>query len=101
MLLSKLELLEKLLYGDDGLLLLLRMGDGLNNEKFEEVCLILKELAIEWRERDHIPKRAALLLFELYPAMSSGNRFYKEKELEKIEDAADIIYDLILDCIGN
>jgi hypothetical protein len=97
---KKLDKLNDLLYSDDGLLISLRMGDGLNKEKFSEVCEILKELATEWAGKDEISKYGAHLLFELYPALIGGSGFYGKEEQVQIEDATNQIYNLIVNCLG-
>lgn len=98
---TKLKYLEQLLYLDGGLITSLRMGKGFKKDKFEKVCSVLKELADEWAGNDLIPKYGAHILFELYPAMSSGTAFYNDDEIRSIEDASDVIYEIILNCIGT
>ncbi|MBW5470330.1 hypothetical protein GPJ61_21115 [Brevibacillus formosus] len=96
---EKLEVLEELLLGEEGLLISLRLGDGLNQKRVDEVCNILAELEVDWSGKDFIPKKAADLFVDLYPAMESSCGLYDENEGQEIMDAADKIMDRIRGCI--
>lgn len=96
---SKLEQLENLLLSEDGLLVSLRLGNGLDEEKVENICCVLKELQVEWEDYDFIPKKAVDIFIDFYPAMESSCGLYSEDEADKIIDKADKIMDLIRDCI--
>lgn len=96
---NKLELLEELLLGDNGLLISLRLAGGLNNDKVDKVCEVLDKLASDWEDQDTIPKKAADLFIDFYPAMESVCGLYEEDEVVEIMNAADKIMDRIRDCI--
>lgn len=96
---SKLEKLEELLLSEDGLLVSLRLGNGLDQEKVENICCVLNELQVEWEDCDYIPKKAADIFIDFYPAMESSCGLYSEDESDKIIDSADKIMDLIRDCV--
>ncbi|MDQ0891405.1 hypothetical protein QFZ81_006493 [Paenibacillus sp. V4I9] len=49
---------DLLLHQDDGLLIKLRMGDGLDKSKVDEISTVLSQLAIEWENDDKISKEA-------------------------------------------
>jgi len=102
---TNIERLEEALYGDEGFLIKLRMMNGFDENKFEEVCSILKDCEIEWKNIDSIPKRAVNLIVEICPAIMTylDNSLYckkDEKWNEKMWDAYLKIYDLILNCCG-
>ncbi|HEX9059663.1 MAG TPA: hypothetical protein VF941_05760 [Clostridia bacterium] len=92
---KKLDLLQDLILGEDGFLIKLRMGDGLDEEKYNATCEIIKEITVEWREKDVIPKKAAILFVDLYRSMISFAKWNGEKEEEKIIEAAINISGLI------
>jgi hypothetical protein len=98
---DKLELLKELLLGEGGLLISLRLGDGLNKEKVQKICDVLTELASDWQSKDLIPKKAANLFVDIYPVMESACDLYDENEVLEIMDAADKIVDRIRDCIRS
>lgn len=50
---------DLLLHQDDGLLIKLRMGDGIDNSKVDEICAVLSQLAIEWENEDKISKESS------------------------------------------
>lgn len=94
-----MEILEELLIGEDGILLSLRMGDGLQEEKVKQVIDIIAKLSEEWFGSDCIPKKAVDLFIDIYPVMQSTCDWYSETEATKIMDSADRIIDSIRDCI--
>ncbi len=96
---NKVMTLEKLLLSEDGILVLLRLGDGLNIDKVDSICKLLKELSIDWEQCDFIPRKAVDLFVDFYPAMESVCSLYSEEEQTIIMDAADKIMDLIRECI--
>lgn len=98
---SNLEKLEELLLSEDGLLVSLRLGNGLDEVKVEKICYVLKELKVEWEDFDFIPKKAVDIFIDFYPAMESSCGLYSEEESDKIIDTADKIMDLIRECISQ
>lgn len=69
---NRVDLLEKLLLDDDGLLISLRLADGLNQDKAEQIYEVLVELAEEWKGQKAIPKKAVDLFIDIYPGMLSA-----------------------------
>lgn len=96
---SDLEFLEQLLIGEDGMLLSLRMGDGLQEKKVQQVIDVLGKLSKEWSGSECIPKKAVDLFIDIFPVMQSSCDWYSEAEVIKIMDAADQIVNSIRDCI--
>lgn len=93
------ETLEKLMIGEEGLLIKLRLGEGLQKSKVQEICQVLTFLRDDWFEKDVIPKRAAELFVDFYAAMESSVGLYSEEKEKEIMDAADQIMDLIRQCV--
>ncbi|WP_066308949.1 hypothetical protein [Bacillus sp. FJAT-29814] len=96
---NNLDLLEELLLGDDGLLIKIRSADGLDKEKAEQIYKVLTDLALEWKDRDSIPKKAADLFIDIYPAMLNQSDYYSEEKAIEIMDCCDKMLDLIRRCI--
>lgn len=92
---NKLDLLEKSIIGRQGFLGKLRMGDGLDEEKYNVTCEIMKDLILEYKEKDVVPKKAAELFIDLYHSMISFIEWHNEEEVEKILQAAVNINELI------
>lgn len=96
---SNMEFLEQLLIGEDGMLLSLRMGEGLQEKKVQQIIDVLVKLSKEWSGSDCIPKKALDLFIDIFPVMQSSCDWYSEEETIKIMNAADRIIDSIRDCI--
>lgn len=92
--------LQQVLFSDDGLMMLLRYGHGLNHDKFKETCEILKVIAAELSETNEVPKILVNIFVTLYPTMESCSYMYNQAEAEKIREAAEIILDLIGECVA-
>lgn len=92
--------LEDLLLGDDGLLIALRLGYGLNSEKVTRIIEVLDYLSEEWAESEYIPKKAAGMFADFYLAAYSSLGLYNEEVGLKIEDAVDKVMDSIRKCVN-
>ncbi len=79
----------------------LRMGDGLDETALAELSTLLTGLADSWRGRADVPKRAAALLTELYPALVGTAGLYSDDEAHRTEGAAEHLLDLTLTCLGS
>ncbi|AZU60533.1 hypothetical protein [Neobacillus mesonae] len=97
---DNLELLEELLLDVNGLLISLRVGDGLNKEKVNQVYKVLTDLAAGWKGQEKIPKKAVDLFIDIYPGMLSSSDYYSHEVAIEIMDCCDKIIDLIKDCIS-
>jgi len=96
-----IDLLEDLLLGEDGLLVSLRQGDGLDTEKVDKICNLLECMENKWKDSRLIPKKAAELFVDLCPVMESSCGLYDENEVLEIMDAADRIMVRIRGCLSN
>ncbi|OCA90347.1 hypothetical protein A8F94_00120 [Bacillus sp. FJAT-27225] len=81
--------LEELILGDNGLIIPLRLGYGLNSEKVSEIIKVLDHLSEEWAESEYIPKKAAEMFANFYVAAYSTLGLYNDEVGLKIEDAVD------------
>lgn len=88
-------LIERLIAASDKFVTPLRMGMGFNEHDFLELCRILDECAKSWKKSDVIPKKAAILLVDLFPSIEASSYLYKDGEDKRILKAADTISDMI------
>jgi hypothetical protein len=85
--------------GWPGFLLMLRAGNGFNQEKFDCMCTILEECAYAWKDSDVVPKIAAHILGALVPDMLDLANAIDDDENQKILDSAPIVYHLVEECL--
>jgi hypothetical protein len=90
---------DLLLHQDDGLLIKLRMGDGLDKSKVDEICTVLSQLAIEWEKDDKVSKEAVDYFIHIDPVMNATLNRYSEKEQAEILIALDTIMDKVRHCL--
>lgn len=94
-------LLSELLIGDKGILVPLRLGDGLSPIKVDMAIKEIERLAIKWSQQDAIPKKAVDLFIDIFPAMESTLGLYEESEQIIIMDAADKLISAVRKCINT
>ncbi len=80
------------------LLVELRMGNGLDDQKYKKLVQTLIACANEWEKRDSIPKNAIRPLIELYDELYNFSLNYAEEESTRILEAAKNIKMLIQKC---
>lgn len=80
----------------------LRTGAGVNPQRLNDLCDALRVCAREWAEAAAIPKAAANVLVDLFPAVESCSYlpFYEADEAQRIRDAAQILGDLVRACVA-
>lgn len=91
--------LEDLLIGiekdDEGYEILLRAGNGINNDKIDKVCCILEELQTLWAENECIPKSFMSLFLDFKTGCESSYGLYDEDVQIEIEDNIEKILDIV------
>jgi len=75
----------------------LRMGEGFLSEKFDTVCHVIKELELEWKQQQVIPKSAAMIFIDAQAAMVSSSYLYSS-QTSYIQEKADMLSDLMRMC---
>jgi hypothetical protein len=65
----------------------LRMGDGFLLGKFELVCNVVKELELEWKQQQMIPKSVAMIFIDAQAAMISSSYLYSSQTTDIQEKA--------------
>lgn len=80
----------------------LRLGEGFDEQRFAHLCQALRACAQEWAEAEVIPKVAANVLVDLFPAIESCSYlpFYHGEEAQRIRDAAQTLGDLVRECVA-
>jgi DNA-directed RNA polymerase subunit F len=73
----------------------LRMGEGIDNNKYLALCDALHKLRDELSNDNKITKSLALLLIDIYPQMQGIASLYDDGEAEKIQDWAEDLIELI------
>ncbi len=73
----------------------LRMGEGFNTELFNKFLKSVKVCNEEWHNQKNIPKRLAMLLIDINPAMLSSSHYYDEQVNEKVNQGVDDATSLI------
>src|SRR4051812_30532744 len=98
----KVDTVRDLLRASEAFSVPLRLGDGLNEERFHELCDALRACAKEWASEPVIPKAAANVLVDLFPAIESCSHlpFYRGDDAQRIRDAALTISDLVRECVA-
>ncbi|BFT72355.1 hypothetical protein [Paenibacillus sp. P36] len=90
---------DLLLHRDDGLLIKLRMGNGLDKSKVDEICAVLTQLAIEWENDDKISKEAVEYFIHIDPVMNATLSRYSEKQQAEILIALETIMNKVRHCL--
>ncbi|MFE5321636.1 hypothetical protein ACFQ88_23305 [Paenibacillus sp. NPDC056579] len=88
-----------LLHENEGLLIKLRMGDGLDKGRVSEICAVLNQIAIQWKHDDRIPKEAVDYFINIDPVMNAVLNYYSAEHQEDILAALDTIMECIRQCI--
>lgn len=79
----------------------LRMHDGIDEPAVERLTATLTRLAAEWAGRTEIPKGAAGVLAELYPAVFGASYGYPDDYAQRVRDLAETLFDLVSACFAD
>lgn len=79
----------------------LRLGEGFHEPAYERLCAVLRRINDRFADSSEIPKRLAMALIELGPALESSLSLYHGSEEERLTKAIVDIYDLSLDCVKS
>ena len=97
---NNVKVLENLLYDDkSGFEIVLRMGKGINQKKFIEICDILVTLKDKWSESTHVPKDFMQIFLEFRESCENSLTIYDEDEQIQISQHIDKILDLVNEII--
>jgi hypothetical protein len=73
---------------------------GLDEAALRRLQSALKRCAAEWEGRHDIPRMAANVLVDLFPATQSIADAYDGDERLRIQEAAFHLQDLVMECVG-
>ncbi|MFG2795522.1 hypothetical protein [Streptomyces pseudovenezuelae] len=82
------ELMSQLRDAADGFIVPLRLNDGFDQLALDELCGTIDRLGRQWRTAEVIPKSVALILSELYPAISACAELHEGDERQRMIEAA-------------
>jgi hypothetical protein len=82
-------------------LLPLRMGEGFDQKKYENLCDILRLCRDEWLNSEYVPKLAVEIMVDFYPLIEACTHIYKGKESERVFDAAVYVNNLAKDAVAT
>lgn len=74
--------------------------EGIDEVAYDRLCGALRRCADAWRGRDAVPKRAANVLVDLYPAVEAGSHMYGDDYLPTLQMAAEEIGHLVRSCVA-
>jgi hypothetical protein len=79
----------------------LRMGQGIDDIAYESLRDALRMCAIAWRTEDLVPKVAANVLVDLYPAVEASSYIYGDDYGPRVRAIAEEIGDLVRSCVAR
>lgn len=99
---NNVQSLENLLYGDkSGFEIALRMGQGIDEKKFTEICDILVALKDKWSESAYVPKEFMHIFLEFRESCENSLALYDEDKQIEILQQIDKILDLVNEIIRD
>ena len=98
---EKYQALNHILFDEDGFLIKLRMGYGFDIARYQEVEKLLELVAFEYKESTVIPKKIAMLLFDIPLSMNALSDMYTGDSKELIFEKSIKIADLIRECFAE
>lgn len=94
-------LIEELAAAAEGVVVSLRLNEGLPEQKRERLSSALSQAARQWSETPYVPKRLAAILVELYPAVEASSHLYAGGEAVAIQQAAAEVYEQCMHILGS
>ncbi|WP_043265911.1 hypothetical protein [Streptomyces sp. CT34] len=78
----------------------LRMRRGFDEMAFNQLKTALAQCAESWASSDTIPRLAANILVDIFPATEGNSPLYSGPEAEKITEAAYELQELVTECVA-
>jgi hypothetical protein len=79
----------------------LRTGNGLDLPTFQRLVATIDRLAALYADEHQLPKSAAGIFFDIYPAMMSASYQYSQGQQQEVMEAADELADHIRSCLNT
>ncbi|MFI6407245.1 hypothetical protein [Streptomyces sp. NPDC050548] len=74
----------------------LRMNEGFDEQALLKLGEEIDRCGTGWREATHVPKRAALILAELHPAIEACAWLYEEDVRQRIQEAGVMVSEAVI-----
>ena len=78
----------------------LRFREGFSEALFARLRSSLVTCAAAWRGQDAIPRRAASILVDIFPATEANASLYEGGDRDRVMDAAFALQDHVRECVG-
>ncbi|MEV6949832.1 hypothetical protein AB0N07_49695 [Streptomyces sp. NPDC051172] len=74
----------------------LRMNEGFDEQALLQLQEEIDHCGTAWREHPHVPKRAALILAELFPAIEACAWLYEGNMRQRIQEAGAMVSEAVI-----
>ncbi|MGQ4434421.1 hypothetical protein [Streptomyces sp. SAS_260] len=74
----------------------LRMNEGFDEQALLQLQEEIDGCGTAWREGTHVPKRAALILAELFPAIEACAWLYEGDMRQRIQEAGAMVSEVVI-----
>lgn len=74
----------------------LRMNEGFDERALLQLKEDIDHCGTAWREETHVPKRAALILAELFPAIEACAWLYEGEMRQRIQEAGVMVSEAVI-----
>ena len=74
----------------------LRMNEGFDEQALLQLKEDIDHCGTAWREETHVPKRAALILAELFPAIEACAWLYEGEMRQRIQEAGVMVSEAVI-----
>lgn len=74
----------------------LRMNEGFDEPALRQLQEQIDHCGTAWREETHVPKRAALILAELHPAIEACAWLYEGNMRQRIQEAGVMVSEAVI-----
>ena len=92
---TALQIVYDALLGADSIPQNLRMKQGLNQPRFNQLVDAIHTLTEYYSSQNAVPKKLALCMVDVYGAFSFRAGFYSEEDTAKIENAGILLQELV------
>lgn len=84
---------------NNGFLIDLRFGKGINHNKVNEILDVLFDIKNEYKDSDVISKEICSLFIDFYPSIEGSLSLYSLEQVHEILEISDKIQDAMRECV--
>ncbi|MEW1773843.1 hypothetical protein [Streptomyces sp. NPDC086777] len=88
-------LVSRLEEAADRFVIPLRMNGGVDEQAFLRLLEEIDRCGTAWREETHVPKRAALILAEIHPAIEACAWLYEGDMRQRVQEAGPAVSEAV------